>query len=177
MPATIGSGGVHSAIREYRMPAKVFHWLTVALIFFMVASGVTATQIGEGPVAETLLNLHRLTGFATLIVVILRLGYRLMHPTPRPPMQPRSRTALHWTLYGVILVVPLLGWAGASDFNHREIPFGYKLPQIFPESSGYGDLIVFLHAYIAFALLALVALHIGAAMHDYMTNATDEGAK
>jgi hypothetical protein len=43
------------------------------------------------------------------------------------------------------------------------------LPSLLPPSAGYGDLLLRLHAYIAFTLLALVALHIGAAMHDYLT--------
>jgi cytochrome b561 len=168
LPLAVEPAAPSGAIRDYRMPAKVFHWITVALVFFMVASGVTATQLGEGRTAELLLELHRFTGAMTLAVVALRLGYRLMRAMPRPQLQSWTRPLLHATLYGIIILVPLLGWAGASDFNHREIPFGYVLPPIFPENTGYGDLIVRLHAYIAFALLALVALHIGAAMHDYM---------
>jgi cytochrome b561 len=34
--------------------------------------------------------------------------------------------------------------------------------------SGYADLLLELHAYLAFAMLALVALHIANALHDYM---------
>ena len=61
-------------------------------------------------------------------------------------------------------------WAGPARpiFQHTEIPFGLALPPIFPASTGYGELLLGLHAYVAFTLLALVALHIGAAMHDYM---------
>jgi cytochrome b561 len=156
-------------IREYRMPAKVFHWLTVGLVFFMVASGVTATQLAEGGAADFLFSLHRTAGAATLAVVVMRLIYRLMRSMPRPPLQSWTRPLLHGTLYGIILLVPLLGWAGASAFNHREILFGYSLPPIFPQGAGYGDLLLGLHAYIAFALLAVVALHIGVAMQDTMT--------
>jgi len=170
-----GSAGRPAAMREYRLPAKVLHWVTVALVGFMVASGVAATQLGEGWLNERLLELHRLTGALTLLIVVARLIYRLTHSLPRPPAQRRSRNVLHWTLYGVILAVPLLGWIGASDFGHTEIPFGHALPAIFPKGTGYGELILLLHAYVAFALLAFVALHIGAAMHDTMAgDAADE---
>lgn len=170
MPATAEHAVGRNAIREYRMPAKVLHWLTVALVFVMVSSGVTATQLGEGWVADFLFELHRMTGAITLAVVLLRLGYRLMRSTPRPQGQSWTRPLLHGTLYGIVVLVPLLGWAGASDYGHTEIPFGYALPPIFPQSTGFGELLLRLHAYIAFTLLALVALHIGAAMHDYMTS-------
>ena len=66
--------------------------------------------------------------------------------------------------------VPLLGWAGISDFGAREIFLGYSLPAIWPEGAGYDALLLEWHAYFAFGLLALVALHIGVAIHDYMTN-------
>jgi cytochrome b561 len=65
--------------------------------------------------------------------------------------------------------VPLLGWAGISDFGAREIFPGYSLPPIWPEGTGYDMLLLQFHAYFAFGLLALVALHIGIAMEDYMT--------
>jgi cytochrome b561 len=96
-----------------------------------------------------------------------------------PPPQNRSwsRPVLHWTLYGIVILVPLLGWAGASDYKHTEIPFGLALPPIWPESTGFGELLLRLHAYIAFGLLALVALHIGAAMHDYMTSELPAGER
>ena len=170
MPAAVEHAVGRNAIREYRMPAKVFHWLTVGLVFFMVATGVTATQLGEGWFADVLFELHRMTGAVTLVVVLARLIYRLARSMPPPLNRSWSRPVLHWTLYGIVVLVPLLGWAGASDYGHTEIPFGYVLPPIFPQDTGFGELLLRLHAYIAFTLLALVVLHIGAAMHDYMTS-------
>ena len=82
---------------------------------------------------------------------------------------PRGRPVLHWTLYTVLILVPVLGWAGISDFGARETLFGISLPAIWPEGLGYDDMLLRWHAYIAFALLALVALHIGVAIQDYMT--------
>ena len=167
----------HTVVREYRMPAKVLHWLTVCLVFFMVASGVIATQLGDGWTADILFKLHRLTGAATLAVVFVRMIYRLTRSMPPPQNQSWSRPVLHWTLYGIVILVPLLGWAGASDFGHTELPFGYSLPPIFPRNTGFGEMLLRLHAYIAFSMLALVALHIGAAMHDHMTSRDAAGPR
>jgi cytochrome b561 len=117
-----------------------------------------------------LFSLHKLTGAFTLCVVLLRLVYRLAQRDENG----RRRAGLHWLLYGVVLCVPLLGWAGVSDFGSREIFAGYALPAIWPEHAGYADLLFSVHAYLAFGLLALVALHIGVAMQDYMMRAGDE---
>ena len=158
------------AMQRYRMPAKVLHWLTAALVLVMVCSGVIAKQIWEGALADTLFSLHKLTGVTTLAVVLLRLGYRLVWPLPRSDIRPTSRPLLHLTLYAVIIVIPLLGWAGVSDGGGREIFHGFSLPPIWPEGAGYEAILLHFHAYVAFGLLTLVALHIGVAMHDYMIN-------
>jgi cytochrome b561 len=172
---TDGVPALQATVGEYRMPAKVFHWLTVALVMFMVASGVIAKQLGEGDLSNLLFSLHKLAGALTLAIIVLRIGYRLLRSLPRHGDQPRSRPALHWMLYGVIVLVPLLGWAGISDFGAREIFPGYSLPPIWPEGAGYDAILLQFHAYFAFGLLALVALHIGVAIQDYMTGVRRQG--
>jgi cytochrome b561 len=158
------------AIREYRMPAKVLHWLTAVLVVFMVSSGVIAKQLGDGSVANMLFSLHKLTGALTLLTVLVRLAYRVFRAVPEWKLQPHRRPILHSVLYAVVILVPLLGWAGISDFGAREIFPGFSLPAIWPEGAGYDELLLQWHAYIAFALLAFVALHIGVAIQDYMTD-------
>ena len=160
------------AIRSYRMPAKVFHWLTAALVVVMVTSAVIAKQLNDGYWSDTLFMLHKTTGVITLGVVLMRVLYRIVQWWTSPP-QPRrpSRTLLHWLLYAVVILVPLAGWAGISDFGAREILPGVTLPAIWPEHAGYADFLFTFHAYLAFGLLALVALHIGIATQDYMMRA------
>jgi cytochrome b561 len=157
------------SITDYRTSAKVLHWLTAALVFVMVSSGVIAKQLDSGDVAGTLLTLHKTTGILTLMVVVLRVLYRLTRFDPAGSPHADRRPGLHWMLYGTIMLVPMLGWSGVSDFGARDILFGFSLPAIWPEGAGYSDLLLRMHAYIAFLLLALVALHIGIAMQDYMT--------
>jgi cytochrome b561 len=161
------------AVRCYSMSAQVFHWLTAGLVVFMVSSAVIAKQLNSGYWSDTLFTLHKTTGVFTLAVVLTRIAYRVAQwwTTPQPP-QP-SRTFLHWLLYASIVIIPLAGWAGISDFGSREISPGFTLPAIWPERAGYADALFTFHAYLAFGLLALVALHIGVATQDYMMRADD----
>jgi cytochrome b561 len=168
LPARAESG--RHAIRSYTMPAKLFHWLTVALVAFMVSSAVIAKQLNDGPWSDMLLTLHKTAGALTLAVVFLRLCYRVL--SWRSGSGP-SRGWLHWLLYAVIVLVPLAGWAGISDFGARDVLGGFKLPAIWPEGAGYADFLFTFHAYLAFGLLALVAVHIGVAMGDYMLRADE----
>ena len=161
------------AIRAYRLPAKVFHWVTAGLVLFMVTSGVTMKQLGSGPVADILFNVHKTTGVLVLAVVLLRLSYRIVMPDPGSDRGDYRRPLLHWILYGALVAMPLLGWAGISDFGSRGILFGYELPAIWPQGAGYAEFLLETHAYLAFGMLALVALHIGVAMQDHMMRARD----
>jgi cytochrome b561 len=157
------------AMQSYRMPAKVLHWLTAGLVLAMIACGVIAKQLGEGLIADNMLNMHKLTGVLTLVIVVARLLYRVFSSVPQWAAPSRRRPILHWSLYAVVIAVPLLGWAGISDFGAREAAFGIVLPPIWPEGAGYDEILLRVHAYTAFALLALVAFHIGMAIADTMT--------
>lgn len=164
-----------SAVRRltvgaYRTPAKVFHWVAVGLVVFMVSSGVIAKQLGEGAAADFLFSLHKLSGVVTLAFILIWIGYRLVCSLLGLRRRSISRVVLHWTLYGAFVLVPLLGWAGISDFGARELFGSFSLPPIWPQGAGYDALLLQLHAYFAFGLLALVALHIGVALQDYMTD-------
>jgi len=160
------------SVRHYRSLARGFHWVTAGLVLALVAIGVIMKQLSDGPVADALLSLHKFVGALTLAVVLIRLSYRFVGLEPPGTMTYR-RPTVHFMLYGIIVLVPLLGWAGVSDFGGRDILFGYSLPQIWPEGSGYGELMLSVHAWLAFGLLALVALHIGNALQDYMMRARD----
>jgi cytochrome b561 len=161
------------AIRSYSMTAKVLHWFTVALVVFMVTSAVVAKQLNDGPWSDTLFMLHKTTGLITLTVVVLRLCYRIMQWWREPQPVAHGRPVLHWLLYAMVILVPLLGWAGISAFGSLEIMPGFTVPGIWPKNGNQADLIFMVHAYLAFTLLALVALHIGVAMQDYMMRAND----
>lgn len=170
--------GVHVrryAMRQYRTFAKVFHWLTACLVVLMVSSGVLMKQLGDGPAADAIYTLHKMTGALTLLLVLVRVSYRIAMREPGWHADSHRRPMLHWTLYAVVILVPLLGWAGISDYGARAVFFGYSLPAIWPEGAGYSNLLFSMHAYLAFGLLALVAAHIGVALQDYMMRARADG--
>jgi cytochrome b561 len=173
LPEYHGTALPRYAIRTYRLPAKIFHWVTAALVLFMVTTGVTMKQLGTGAVADSLFAIHKTAGVLVLTVVLLRFLYRLVMPDPGADREDYRRPVLHWLLYAALIAMPLLGWAGISDFGSRGILFGYELPAIWPQGAGYWSILLETHAYLAFGMLALVALHIGVAMQDHMMRARD----
>jgi len=61
----------------------------------------------------TLISLHFTFGVIILAVAIVRLGWRATYGEPAPldgiPPWQHLRAILHWLLYGLLFVVPVLG--------------------------------------------------------------------
>ena len=105
-----------------------------------------------------------------LVLVLLRLANRLRFrapPLPRdlPAAQRIAARASHWALYALMFALPLTGWAmqGAAGLPVRVA--GVVLPSLVPADLARYGLLRELHAWLAYALLALVLLHAGAALH------------
>ena len=87
--------------------------------------------------------------------------------------EPSTRTRLSfeaamWRLGGAVISAP--------DMKSSSAAKGETLADTMKVVSSYADLLLELHAYLAFSMLGLVALHIGNALHDYMMRAPGEAA-
>lgn len=85
-----------------------------------------------------------------------------------PPWQTFTARIVHWLLYLLLFVVPILGWMDASRRGMPVEMFGLELPKLLatraPGWGWTGDV----HGLLAnYAMLALVALHAAAALYHY----------
>lgn len=166
--ARIGPSLGASAARPFPRVSLVLHWLIASLILAMFVSGVMMKQVGEGSLADQLYTFHKTTGASILVLVIVRLIYRgAAHLAGRWAPGAGSHP-IHVVLYLGMILVPLLGWAGISDYGARTVYFGLSLPAIWPEGAGHHGWLFTSHAVLAFLLVACVAIHIGVALGDYI---------
>jgi cytochrome b561 len=175
-PATFADPAPRQAAGRDMRPAlawaKLMHWVTAALVLLLFVFGIVMTQIGGGPVADALYSAHKMMGVAVIALLLARLAYRgAASLSGRWRGEPGR--LVHWLIYGLGLVVPLLGWAGVSDFGARGVFFGLSLPAIWPEGAGHAAWFFPAHAWLAFALMVLVLIHIGLAVSDYVTRRSD----
>jgi len=89
---------------NYTSTAKAFHWTVAALLIVQYAVAWTMPEIHRGTVPETLINLHLSIGVLIILVMALRLVWRLTHPAPPPPTnlpawQLMSSRITHGALY------------------------------------------------------------------------------
>lgn len=172
-------------VEVYSGGARFFHWLTVLLIavqfpigFYMVyrgkemvwttAEGVQKTGLWDAT-TDLLYSSHKLLGVLLLGFVVLRLLYRFGAGAPADEptltMFQRVVSALnHWALYLLLLAVPALGYIGISAFGALDV-FGIVLPSVVDKDQSFARDVFDFHKVAAIGLLALIGLHVAAALY------------
>jgi cytochrome b561 len=158
---------------RYDAIAKSLHWLILALLIAQYIFAWTMPHIGRNTPVTTLISLHFTFGIIILAVALVRFLWRLTHPEPKPeagipPWQVASARVVHWLLYLLLFVIPILGWVNASWRGMPIVMFGAQLPQLIatraPGWGWTGDVHVLISNY---GLLGLVGLHVLAALYHY----------
>ena len=164
----LASAPVAGIARAFPRPAVLLHWLTAMLVLALFVTGVLMKQLGDGPLADSLYTFHKTAGATLLLLVIARLAYRVLAQLAGRWRRGAGSRLVHGAIYACLITVPLLGLAGISDFGARGVYLGLSLPSIWPEGAGDYPWLFRLHAWLAFSMLALVGVHIGLALSDYI---------
>ncbi len=153
---------------RFTLPARLLHWSMAALILAMLLIGAAmVTSLGD---YHVLVSLHRPVGLLILALALLRLAYRRRHaPPPLPADLPRwqqhAAHASHIALYGLMLALPLVGWAMLSAARYPVALVGpLVLPSILPGNPTLYAGLRALHTGLAYALFGVILAHLGAAL-------------
>lgn len=167
------------ASSRYHPLSVALHWLLAAALVAMFALGLYMEGLSFSPQKLKLYNWHKWAGMTVLILSFVRLMWRLTHRPPAlpaaveqamPAWQRWAHHATHGGLYVLFFAVPLLGWAYSSAAGFPIVLFGVlPLPDFVPQDKALSLLIKPWHAYLAYALAALVVLHVaGALKHQFV---------
>lgn len=161
------------AAEGYSAASRAFHWVSAALVLAAVPLGLAMLRVEPGAVQNALFDLHRSFGATILVVGAARVVHRLVRPPVRPApgvpaWQQAAAQGVHWCLYALLLALPLIGWAGTSAFGAPISYFGlFTLPDLLAEDEELAETLLGLHGTLAFVLIGLVALHVGAVLHHH----------
>jgi cytochrome b561 len=166
-PAASGRASSYDAV------ARALHWLVAALAVIVIALGwAIAGAPRNTPSRDLLLLVHRSIGLTILAAMLFRAAWRWRHPAPPlPPGVTRVERALagitHFTLYLLLVAMPLAGYANAAAAGHAVKVFGlFALPPLMPENDRLSQLAIAFHLVGQYLVYLFVALHIaGALLH------------
>ena len=154
--------------------AVLLHWLLGAAIVAIFVVGAYMADLPFSPQRLKLYNWHKWAGVSILLLSVLRLAWRLVHRPPAlpaaiaermPAWQAAAHHLTHVALYVLFFVVPLLGMAYSSAAGFPIVLFGVlPLPDLLSANKELAEQIKPLHAASAWALAALVVMHVAAAL-------------
>ena len=160
---------------RYDGVAMALHWAMAAAILGLFALGFVMTAQKPGsPLQFQLYQAHKSVGASVFVLVLARLAWRLGHrPPPLPATMAAGERLLahagHWALYGLMLAMPLVGWAAVSTspFNIPTYLFGVvPLPHL-PLPRTVNGLAKGLHEAGAWVMIATLTGHVAAALRHH----------
>jgi cytochrome b561 len=160
-----------SEINSYDPIQRDFHWLMAAVILTAICVGLYAVNLPKEDATRGFwFGIHKSLGMTAFFLAILRIGWRLLHDTPRyrVPLGRFTRlaaSATHAALYVLMVAVPIGGYVLSTASAHPVSWFGlYTFPSVVPVDKSLAKLAENAHVTGAFILIMVIALHIVAAI-------------
>ena len=174
-------------IKRPNAGSVTFHWLGAALVFLALLAGLFAVYYSSGCCGadrRIAFLFHAYAGLAVLGLVVLRLMFRAAYSWPDTVHSGTARLGhivakiIHWTLYGMMMLIPLTGWIMASGMGCCwSVP---GLPDVNLLSLGISNRSVAdigaayrVHVALVWLIIGLVAVHVSAGLIHHHYHKTD----
>jgi cytochrome b561 len=154
---------VRNTLAEYGLISKLLHWISALLLFVQIPLGFYLVDLDFGTERINLENIHITIGLSIFYLVILRLLYKSLNPTPK--LGPSVFTGQkflaklnHVLLYVTILSITISGIL-KKLFNGETLTIFYKKIQI-QDNFKLGELFYDIHVVSNYVLIGLIIIHI-----------------
>jgi cytochrome b561 len=125
-------------------------------------------------VKNALYELHKSTGLVVLTLALIRIAVRRTRGAPplepMPAWQRKAAHASHYSMYVLIVLVPLMGWI-ATSYCCKPVNFLWTVPVSLPipdaPTMEAAKPLFLIHFTLAFTLAAIVTIHVTAALHHH----------
>jgi cytochrome b561 len=152
--------------RQFTAFSRLLHWTMAAMVLTMLCIGVA--MVASLADYHVLVSIHRPLGIAILILVVVRFVNRLLNPPPPLPAtmsraERLAATATELLMYGLMFVLPLVGWGMLSAAHYPIILFGsVQLPFILPHNVEVYAVLRKAHTILAYLFFFTFIAHLGA---------------
>jgi cytochrome b561 len=152
--------------RQFTALSRLLHWTMAAMVLTMLCVGVA--MVASLANYHVLVSVHRPLGIAILILVVARFVNRLLNrPPPFPATMSRAErlaaTASEFLMYGLMFVLPLVGWGMLSAARYPIVLFGpVRLPYVLPHNVMLYAALRKAHTALAYLFFLTFVAHFGA---------------
>lgn len=164
---------------RYSGLAIALHWLMALAIIGLLGVGVWMTGLKTSPMKIEVYTWHKWIGLTVLVLAVVR-GLWRVHRLPPPlavsvPMwQVRASIHTHRLLYLLMFAMPLSGWLQNSAAGFPLTWFGlFKVPALVGRDKALFAFWQQAHEWLSWALMALIALHVLAALKHHFVDRDD----
>jgi cytochrome b561 len=164
---------------SYGAGARGFHWLTVALLIVIISIGLVMAKLPRGTLQNIFFVTHESLGLTVLVLTLGRLLWRLGHAPPPASadlnqLERMASGGVHVLLYGILIIMPLTGYLFVTLSDIDLSYFGIvHVPALTEPDKPLGKTFGAIHVTLQWAVYALAAMHIGAALHHYFFRHND----
>ena len=152
-----------NSLTEYGFISKVFHWLSAAVLIIQIPLGFYLVDMDFSDKRLTVESIHVTLGLSIFYLILFRLLYKTLNPTPRLqnslfPGQKIIAKLNHIFLYVSILVITISG-ALKKLFNGEELDMFFFNIEI-KDNFELAEIFYEIHIVGNYTLIALISLHI-----------------
>ena len=169
------SASAAPAIERHPLVTRVLHWATAVILVVSVSAILYRETTEQKTLRQVLMELHRQLGLLVLLLLVARVAVRSVKGLVNHALGPsaarrRAAAVAHWSMYGVLAGLVLLGWALCNAHAIHLRLFGViPLPDLVAPDSDLADTLSDYHIWAAWVLLSLVVPHVLAALwHHYI---------
>lgn len=160
---------------RFGLIAIFLHWLMAVMMLGLVGLGLYMTRIPVSVQKLKFYGWHKEWGMLVLMLVIVRLAWRLRNQLPSLENLPRweeiAARTVHWLFYFFMFSLPLTGWLITSSANLPVSVFGwFVLPNLIMPSEHNRIIFTEIHMWLSYALIVVFCMHTSAALKHYFIN-------
>jgi cytochrome b561 len=191
---------MNNTVQRYTKTAIVLHWLIGLLIIAMLALGLWMHELPkEAPKTATFdlfnwglytvtmpepvsvrtfyFNLHKSIGITVMVLILLRIFWRLTHVAPAFPdtmkgWEKKLADLGHKALYLMMVVLPLSGFIMSIYSKWGILWFGMPLVKGL-DNPALRDFFKEVHEISAWVIIVLIVLHVAAALKHKVIDKDD----